>query len=482
MSSRSIDAIEQRTGAEVAVYSQVVDYGVTEDETEARARALIDQWGIGRAGFDDGLVIFFDLDPSLEHGQVQLYAAPGFEATFLDNAARQRIFDEDMLPHLQSADLDAALAAAMTRVDEAATAENAARLQAGRQVNAVLGLIMAPVVFMGLAGWAFFSWRRFGKDPVYLDDPSILMPAPPEDLTAASGAFVIDGGTSRRALTTAMLDLASRGLIAFREEKGLLGLSTKVGVETQPDAGDAVEEAQRTRNARRPTGPAEAVALQRLRGLDGTEHYIEPDDLPKFGAAVDDFDRALESHVVAKGWLVEKPSKVVSRWVGRGVVAIILGVVADLHRAQHADLRARARRWRGHRRRRRDLPVRPGHAVGDDAGRDDPGDARGVSADAAEDDGAGSLDAAGRRRRRACRGSRRPTRPSCGARRWACSTRSRRCSTARWRMSRPAAPGCSRPTSRSGTTARMVSPSRAPRRPAAAARSSPARRCPTSAG
>jgi len=324
----TIDAIEQRTGAEVAVYSQVVDYGVSEDETEARARALIDQWGVGRAGFDDGLVVFFDLDPSLEHGQVQLYAAPGFEATFLDNAARQRIFDEDMLPHLQSADLDGALLAAMARVDEAATSENAARLETGRQVNAVLGLIMAPVVFMGLAGWAFFSWRRFGKDPVYLDDPSILMPAPPEDLTAASGAFVLDGGTSRRALTTAMLDLASRGLIAFREEKGLLGLSTKVGVETQPDAGDAVEEAQRTRNARRPTGPAEAVALQRLRGLDGTEHYIKPDDLPKFGAAVDDFDRALEGHVVAKGWLVEKPSKVVSRWVGRGVVAIILGVIA----------------------------------------------------------------------------------------------------------------------------------------------------------
>ena len=109
----TIDAIEQRTGAEVAVYSQVVDYGVTEDETEARARALIDQWGIGRAGFDDGLVVFFDLDPSLEHGQVQLYAAPGFEATFLDNAARQRIFDEDMLPHLQSADLDGALLAVL---------------------------------------------------------------------------------------------------------------------------------------------------------------------------------------------------------------------------------------------------------------------------------------------------------------------------------------------------------------------------------
>ena len=84
----------------------------------------------------------------------------------------------------------------------------------------MLGLVGAPVVFMGLSGWAFFHWRRFGKDPVYLDDPSVLMPAPPPDLTAASGAVIMDGGTSRRALTTAMLDLASRGMIAFREDPG----------------------------------------------------------------------------------------------------------------------------------------------------------------------------------------------------------------------------------------------------------------------
>jgi uncharacterized membrane protein YgcG len=325
----TIDAIEARTGAEIAVYSQVVDYGVTTGETEARARALIDQWGIGRAGFDDGMVVFFDMDPSLEHGQVQLYAAPGFEATFLSNEQRQRIFDEDMLPFLRNADMDGALLVAMERIDAAATPENARALQLGRQINAVLGLVLAPVVFLGLAGWAFFSWRRFGKDPVYLDDPSILMPAPPEDLTAASGAFVMDGGSSRRALTTAMLDLASRGLVAFREEDSLLPWSSrKVGIETEPAPGDDVEEARRRLNARRPTGPAEAVALRRLNAIDGKDHYIEPDDLLKFGEAVPAFDSALEEHVVDKGWMVEKPSKVKTRWVGRGALAIGAGALA----------------------------------------------------------------------------------------------------------------------------------------------------------
>ena len=74
----TIDAIEARTGAEVVVYTQPAGYySIDQAETESRARALIDQWGIGRAGFNDGMVIFFDLDPSNEHGQVQLYAAPG---------------------------------------------------------------------------------------------------------------------------------------------------------------------------------------------------------------------------------------------------------------------------------------------------------------------------------------------------------------------------------------------------------------------
>jgi uncharacterized membrane protein YgcG len=326
----TIDAIEERTGAEVVVFTQPVDYGVTTEETRERALALINQWGIGRKGFDDGMVIFFDIDPSGEHGQVQLYAAPGFEAAFLTNGERQAIYENDMLPYLRNADFDSALRVALDRVDAAATPEHAAQLETGRVVNAVVGLIGAPIVFLGLAGWALFHWFRFGRDPVYLDDPSILMPAPPPDLTAASGAFVMDGRTSRRALTTAMLDLASRGSLAFREEKGMLGLSTKVGVDVDPPAADEVEEARRRLNARRPIGPAETYALAELRdlGKGKPEGYIEPDELPKFGSSVGTFDSKLEGHVVKSGWMVEKPSKVTGRWVLRGVVAMSIGVIA----------------------------------------------------------------------------------------------------------------------------------------------------------
>jgi uncharacterized membrane protein YgcG len=320
-----INNIKTRTAAEVVVYTQDSGTYPSTEQTEAKARALIDQWGVGRKGFNDGLAIFFDMQPNLEHGQVQLYAAPGFESAYLANDERQSIFENDMLPLLKEGDFDGALDAALTKVDAAAAPEHAAQLQTSRQFNAVLGLVGAPIVFMGLVGWVFFAWRRYGKDPVYLDDPSVLMPAPPPDLTAASGAMVMDGRTSRRALTTAMLDLASRGEIAFRQEQtGLLHHTTKVGIDLAPGGGDDVVEAQRRLNARRPTGPAEAVALEGLTAV-AEGHLLPAEDLPKFGTHVPLFDRALEDHVVAKGWFANKPSSMTKRWVGSGTIAIVAG-------------------------------------------------------------------------------------------------------------------------------------------------------------
>ena len=121
----------------------------------------MDQWGVGRKGFDDGLVILFDMYPGNEHGQVILYGGPGFRATFLDNAEKQKIFDEDMLPKLRGGDFDGALLAAMAKVDAAATPEHAATLERGRQVDAVLGLLVAPLLAALIVGRALWSWRRY---------------------------------------------------------------------------------------------------------------------------------------------------------------------------------------------------------------------------------------------------------------------------------------------------------------------------------
>ena len=39
------------------------------------------------------------------------------------------------------------------------------------------------------------------------------------------------------------------------------------------------------------------------------------------------FDKRLEEHVVRQGWFTEPPAKATSRWVGRGILAIIAGAI-----------------------------------------------------------------------------------------------------------------------------------------------------------
>jgi uncharacterized membrane protein YgcG len=327
----TIDAIEERTGAEIAVLSRLVPCCETTEEAEQNARALMDQWGVGRRGFDDGLVLLFDLnenDPC--HGQVQLYAGPGFAARFLSNSERQAIFEERMLPLLRRCDLDGALLVAMHEVDAAATPEHAAQLSFFRILNAVLGLLVAPLGFVLIVGGALISWYRYGRDPVYLDDPSIHIPAPPVGLTPAAGAVVRDGKSSRRALTTASLDLASRGLIGFRtEETGLLGRTTELSIQTQEaTTDDPVEMARLERARRRPLDDGTEFLLKRLRSIGGGAGLIDHKELLSLGKDVGGFDRRIEEHVVGQGWFKETPAKATSRWVGRGVLAIIGGAIS----------------------------------------------------------------------------------------------------------------------------------------------------------
>jgi len=328
----AIARIENVTGAEVVVYTQYKP-GSTDESTDEDARALINQWGVGRRGFDDGLAIMWNTTRQQcqsgvsGNGRVRLYAAPGYQAAFLSNAERQDIFDNDMLPHLKACDEDGALLAAMTKIEAAATPEHAQKLQLARQLDAAVGLVGGPLVLFLFVGAAAWSWLRYGKDPVYLDDPSILMPAPPADLTAASGAVVWEGRATRRALTTAMLDLASRGELSFKEEGGVFGIGKKAGIQVELEPNN---DPQVQLNRRRPLSDAEDYALERLRGIasPGDNYYISSDDILKFGKYSERFNKEIEQHVARKGWFREPPEKAISRWRGRGVLAIVLGVVA----------------------------------------------------------------------------------------------------------------------------------------------------------
>lgn len=343
----TIDAIEARTGVEIAVYSQVTGYKPAYQETEDRARALMDEWGVGQRGIDNGLVIFFDLDFSKLHGQVSLYAGSGFKARYLSDDDRQRIFDESMLPRLRDGDLDGALRAALVRIDNAATPESAQALLLARQINAIIGIVGGGITLVGLLGWAFLAWRRSGRDPVVATSESMLMPAPPTGMTPAVATLILDGEVSRRTLTTALLDLASRGRIAFREKKGPFGIGRKLAIDVgrkarvAATADVAADEADRSAGAddirldaiararleladRGVLGDAEAYVRREL-GLIAEDESIEPEDITELASAVPTFETKIENQAVHGQWFAVRPSKVTGRWRGIGAVEAVGG-------------------------------------------------------------------------------------------------------------------------------------------------------------
>jgi hypothetical protein len=115
----TIEAIQARSGVEVVVFSQIKPESDTLEESTQDAAALLEQWGVGRWGANDGLVILFDLQPDRCHGQAQLYAGTGFNVAHMNHDERQATFEQEMLPRLQQCELDAALLAAMERIDSA---------------------------------------------------------------------------------------------------------------------------------------------------------------------------------------------------------------------------------------------------------------------------------------------------------------------------------------------------------------------------
>ena len=254
---------------------------------------------------------------------------------------------------------------AMAKIDASATTASTPTTLARRRgsINAVIGVIVGPGLFILSRRLGRLPLAALGKDPVYLDDPSVLMPAPPADLTAASGALVYDGKTSRRALTTALLDLASRGELAFEEHEGLL--KKKVAIRTHgSEPVDDRDAAQRRLNARRPIGDAESYALSQLRMLRRR---------PPRGRRPAQV-RGEGRHVRRQARTLRRPAELVPRGPEQGRRTLVGARRARAHRRRRGPVRRdpdpvrRARRARrgSPRRRRRDPGRGPGDAGPDD--------------------------------------------------------------------------------------------------------------------
>ena len=125
-------------------------------------------------------------------------------------------------------------------------------------MQAIVGGLVA---FAVVVGWVLVRWRATGRDPSYLDDASILLPAPPEGMTAAT-ATIVDGGPAATAFMAALFDLASRDEIAFRDETPDAKGAHRIGIELR---GGHTEEPHILRNRRRPVGEGEAWLLANLK-------------------------------------------------------------------------------------------------------------------------------------------------------------------------------------------------------------------------
>ncbi len=225
--------------------------------------------------------------------------------------------------------MDGALLAAMAKVDAAATPDHAQSLEIARQANAVIGLVLSPLVILLLVGGALLTWYRVGKDPVYLDDPSILVPAPPPGLTPAAGAAVRDGGVDATVASRlpAWISPCAGMRGSSAEPDGAFHGKPEIGIFTgEATSADPAEQARMLRARQRPMDPATQYLRERLGKVAGGTTYIEPARITELGSSVGEFNKRLETHLVTEGWYRERPSLSSGRWAVRGTLVFLAGV------------------------------------------------------------------------------------------------------------------------------------------------------------
>ena len=315
------DAIEARSGAEIAIYIQV-DPSATPESNLAAAQALLDQWGVGRAGFDDGLVILISFEPGLQHGQAHFYAGAGFLRGYLSQGDLQSVFDDVILPAAGQGQVGGGLISAVDLIDAAITPAATARLNLLRQLNGLVGLMGAPLAFLVTAGLAFFAWRSKGDDPEVLDSPSILMAGPPADMTPPLATVVRQGKANRHSMNTLLIELASTGRMAFQN----LDRAGKVKSDDEPDplldpAIELLEAAPRDGRMGKAERSAWELVRQQARG--GTS--ISRERLWELNDVLEPVRDGLEDEVVRLGWFTRRPSTLVTRWSFIGIGEMVLG-------------------------------------------------------------------------------------------------------------------------------------------------------------
>ena len=323
----TITAIGDRTEAQIAVVSWPTGFSSVDTGTaQADAALIMDTWGVGRAGVNDGLVILFDMDQTLAHGQIYLYTGSGFRDRYLSDSEASAVVDNTMRPKAKDGDLDAALLEGLAKVDHVVQPGGNPDRAGEALLRALIAAVIIGIIFVVL-GFFLRTWWFRGRDArMPTIDDSVLLPAPPPNLTPALATVLRKDGVDQEAFTTALVDLGHRGLVTFQEDDGLLGLSHHVNlVVPQAQLSDPASEHAR----QRPLGDPEAGLLLSIAnkadgGVLGWKELKAGEGKKLFDAFKPSLGRAAKD----SGWFRDDPTKVTGRWTGIGGALAILAAIA----------------------------------------------------------------------------------------------------------------------------------------------------------
>jgi len=321
---QTVIGIRERTQAEIAVVSWPSGRStVSTDEAAADARVIGNTWGVGRPGLNDGLVVLFDMDVSNQHGQIYLEPAGGFQDRYLSHDEAQQIVDEAMLPKAKDGDLDGALLAGMARLDHVVQpGGNPDR--AGQTILHVIlaGLLVAAALFV-LVFFANTWWKRGRDARIPTIDDSVLLPAPPPELTPALAAVLRKDEVDNEAFTAALVDLGHRNLLTFSEHSGFLA-GHKVDLVIPPSS---TTDAAASDARKRPLGDAEAGLIASI--VARSEDGVVTAEKLKAGAGkklFDGFKTSIGAAAVRSGWFRDDPTKITGTWLGIGFGTLLVAV------------------------------------------------------------------------------------------------------------------------------------------------------------
>jgi uncharacterized membrane protein YgcG len=315
-----IDDMEAEAGAEMVVYTRDVS-DISEDQNFENARALVDQWGIGREGFDDGVVLMIGLDPDPGESRVSLFGGSGFINSYANEEQLQAIIDDTFVPLAVSGQREEAIIETVQAVADTTSPEVRAELERSRQINAALGLIGAPLALLGTLGWAWRKWRREGDDPDLVDSPSILMAGPPAEMTPALATVIRNGRADQHTINTTLVELAGSGRISFEN----LDRVSEVKSDDDPDPLTDPAIVVHRDGERAPLGGPQTEAWDTVRRLGGSDDRLSRSSLWRLNDALRPVKKALEQQAVKIGWLERMPGPSIGRMVGIGVAIALIG-------------------------------------------------------------------------------------------------------------------------------------------------------------